>query len=131
MFIDSAYWLYKDGSVREYLDWEAYRAGKVLTIGASEEELRWLISQFEQDHETLTLCLLHPMLAFRDQYPIPRMPDGKPPETSSMRFRLKPSAQRLTSLLCGHSCIKAVFSGHGHFHGRNVEEVMVFCQTAS
>ncbi len=131
IFIDFAYWLYTDGSVREDLDWEAYRAGKVLTIGASEQELAWLTSLFEQDNETPALCFIHPMLAFRDQYPFSRMPDGKPPETSTMKFRLKPSAQRLKALLGRHPCIKAVFSGHGHFHDWIVEEDRVFCQTAS
>ena len=131
IFVDSAYWLYDDGSFREYLDWDAYRAGKVLALGPSDEELAWLSSVFARDDKTPSLCFMHLPMAFRDHYPVSRMPKGKQVETQPVTFPLKSCAKRLKTLLAEQLCVKAIFCGHGHFHDWIREDGRVFCQTAS
>jgi len=127
IFIDSSWWLLKDGSVREHIAWD-----DVVDVETPEGELDWLRAQFAEDAETPTLCFSHPVLAFREGYPISRLPGGAPIQVTPTPLADQFSAWReVRAIIERESCVKGAFFGHGHWHDCLVEGGTLYCQTAA
>ena len=127
IFLDSVYWLHKDGSVRE-----DFSRNDFVDIDIPEEELDWLRSELAEDDETPALCFTHTMTALRDSYAISRLPGGEEitQRPVNMGKWLFPT-RKLRPLLSKARSVKAVFCGHGHWHDCVVEEGTRHCQTAA
>ncbi len=128
LFIDTAHWKYKDGSVHPYLDWDRYD-----DMYIPDSQVDWVRRELESDPDTPTLCFTHTPLALRDAYPGGSLPDGTPVDALPLEHLagelcLNP---KLKAVLAEHACIKAVFSGHGHWHECVVEGPTLYCQTAA
>ena len=127
ILIDSAYWAYKDGTIHDYFDPEQY-----VDSDLPDRELAWLEQELADDPDTPSMCFTHVVMAVRPNYPVSRLPGGKPVSapTSDLSGFLCRNGQ-LKTLLARHPCIKAVFTGHGHFHDCVVEHGCLYCQTAA
>jgi len=127
IFIDSSWWLWKDGSVREHIAWDNF-----IDVETPDAELDWLRQEFRDDGETPTLCFSHATLAFRQGYPISRLPHGEPvPVTPTPLADQFTAWRRLRALIERESCVKGAFFGHGHWHDCLIEDGTLYCQTAS
>ncbi len=127
IFIDAAYWQNKDGSVGE-----AFSAENYFDMTTPELVLTWLRTEFARDNETPTLCFMHPMVVVRPGYPVSRLPGGglPPPHPVDLSEDIFPSRE-IRPILAGAACVKAVFSGHGHFHDCVVEDDILYCSTGA
>ena len=127
IFIDSSWWLWKDGTIHEHIDRDNF-----IDVETPDEELEWLRREFDTDGETPTLCFAHAVMAFREGYPVSRLPQGKPVDTSPTPLADEFSAwRRLRALIEQQPCVKGVFFGHGHWHDCLVEDGTLYCQTAA
>ncbi|MFH0963829.1 MAG: metallophosphoesterase [Planctomycetota bacterium] len=127
IFIDSSWWLWKDGSVREHIAWDNF-----IDVETPEGELDWVRRLFEEDPETPTFCFAHPVLAFREAYPVSRAPGGEPVPVTPTPLADQFSAwQALRAIIERQSCVKAAFFGHGHWHDCLIEDGTLYCQTAA
>ena len=127
LFMDTAYWIYKDKSVHDYIDWKRYH-----DMYMPDSQVDWVRTVLDRDPEKPTICFAHSLLAMRDDYPIGRMPEGQcieqGPEIIAGNLCMNP---RLKPLIASYPCVKAFFCGHGHFHDCIVENGTLYCQTAS
>ena len=126
LFLDTAYWRCKDGSVRE-----EFLPDEYVDIAAPEAEMAWVQSEFERDSETPTLCFTHTVMAVRESYPVSRMPRGKAVESFPARLDHQVTCAELTEIIKGQPCVKAAFYGHGHWHECLVQDDVLFCQTGA
>ncbi len=73
LLIDSAYWMYQDGTIHPHIDWDRYK-----DIVVPPSQVEWIERELQRDPDTPTLCFIHVPLALREQYPPiilpPRMP---------------------------------------------------------
>ena len=127
ILLDCMYWLRKDGSFPNH------RApGETVGMRTPDFEMDWLQAELRRDNRTPTLCFMHPFLAMRESYPVGRMPGGcSVDEAQSFAKETLDGTKELKALLAQHHCVKAAFSGHGHWHDWLVEDGMIFCQTAA
>ena len=127
LLADYAYWAYKDGSVHEDYDRE-----EAVDIVMPDFEFAWLQEELSRDAATPTILFTHPALAVRPLYAVSRRPGGEPAAESgiSLDDDLCGSGE-LKAVLQGYSCVKAAFTGHGHWHECIVENGALYCQTAA
>jgi len=126
IFLDTVYWLHKDGSVREDFSRDDY-----VDIAVPEEEMAWLRAELDRDNSTPTLCFTHTVMATRPSYPVSRMPGGKEVDTFPVKLDAFLTCADVADLLKNQHCVKGVFYGHGHWHDCLVEDGTLFCQTAA
>jgi predicted phosphodiesterase len=125
--IDAVYWTLRDGTEAEYRV-----AGRFVNMTVPTLEMDWLRAELGADGDTPTLCFLHPFPCVREQYPAKKMagPYGMDMVEGFRRGSVAATAE-VKGLLGQHACVKAVFSGHGHWHECLVEDGVLFCQTGA
>ena len=128
LLIDSAYWMYQDGTIHPHIDWDRYK-----DIVVPPSQVEWIERELQRDPDTPTLCFIHVPLALREQYPPIILPPGCPSDTDPFELLVKmlDLDRTLADKLSAHTCVKAVFSGHGHWHDCIVQDSTLFCQTAA
>ncbi|MFH0963828.1 MAG: metallophosphoesterase [Planctomycetota bacterium] len=127
ILIDSAYWSLRDGSVADYRV-----PARFVNMAVPDVEMDWLRAELDADGATPTLCFMHPFPAVRDSYPAKRMAGPYSMEmVEGFRKGSLAATAGVTALLKRYRCVKAVFSGHGHWHENLVEHGTLFCQTGA
>ncbi len=132
LLIDSAYWWYKDGSVRDHYDRD--KRSEIDGIGIPDFELDWIRQELESDPTTPTICFTHLCMAMRPEYPVGTLAYGKPVLERPVRinhYADRPWGQTLMHMLKAAPGVKAFFYGHMHFHDTLVQDGMLYCQTGS
>ncbi|MEE3258145.1 MAG: metallophosphoesterase [Candidatus Latescibacterota bacterium] len=132
LLIDSAYWVYRDGSVKGHYNWSA--PDEVTAICVPDFELDWLREELEGDGSVPTICFTHLAMAMRRQYPVGTMPHGKPVEERPVTFSPDsdtPWGRSLKGMLKKAPGVKAFFYGHRHFHDCLIEDGILYCQTGA
>ena len=119
IFLDTSYWLARDGSISPYLDKPLYDAGKIKGLVVPPEEMAWLEGLLESHKQERVILISHTALAYKETYPVWEMPDGLM------------NRQEVRDLLSQYRNILAAFAGHWHIYDAYVEEDIVFCQTGS
>jgi len=127
IFIDAVYWSLKDGGVAGHRV-----TGRAVNMAIPDVEMTWLREELETDRETPALCFMHPFLSVREAYPATRMAGPYAMEmVEGFRKGSLACAAEVKAFLKKHACVKAVFSGHGHWHECLVEDGVLFSQTAA
>lgn len=135
LFMDNAYWVKKDGTDAEYLDWDLYEKGGYYGDGPSLEGLRWLEKELEHSQHIPTIVVMHAPITGKPYYPVGSLPGGKPVKES-----LTPGEEldnycvhreKLRYLIGRALNIIVVLAGHSHFFDIAFEEGTFHCQTGS
>ena len=134
-FLNSAYWITKDGKEFEFMDWDIFKKGEYSGIGLSQEELQWLRRELKSSDSMPKIIVTHPPIFSKPTYPVGSLPGGKPvKEHPSPYSHFMPDCvyrKELLGIIACASNVKAVFTGHWHIFDTTFKEGVFHCQTGS
>ena len=149
IFLDCAYWIKRDGTECEDLDFELHKQKVYAGIGPTQAELHWLERELAADRETPTIIVNHTPLHAKPTYAIGTLPGAHAPEVDLANWDPAPEKQfgdgdtTITKKYCVHGPtirqmladapnIVATFAGHWHFNDITCDDNgVVHCQGAS
>lgn len=148
VFLDCAYWIRKDGTEGEHLDFDLHKKNLYAGIGPSREELAWLERELMTHQEIPTVIVCHPPLHAKPTYAIGSLPGGKPVEGDAAHWDLAPERRftngnacitkkycvhdrPLRTLIAGSPNVVAVFAGHWHILDITRDQGVLHCQTGA
>ena len=148
VFLDCAYWIKKDGTEWEYLDFDLYREELYAGIGPSRAELEWLERELSTHRDLPTVIVCHVPLHAKATYAIGSLPGGETPEGDATKWDLAPERNivngdvcitkkycvhdsALRTLIAGSPNVVAVFAGHWHIVDITRDQGVLHCQAGA
>lgn len=138
IFLDLCCYLWRDGSIKPYLEQVAYEEGDILKFAVDDIQLRWLEKELETNKNKNIIIITHTPIYYKDEVTIGTLPKGS--ENYNAKYplnKLNPelddrSANKLKRIISSYKdCIKLVFSGHTHINEVIYRDGIPFCTTGS
>ena len=138
MFLDLCWNLWRDGSIRPHVEYEAYKDGDILKFGVDEVQFAWIEKEIEFNKTKSIIIVTHTPLYYKDEVMIGTLPKGL--ENYNASYPLNKLNQELEDKSSSHlkelitkykHSIKVVFSGHTHINEVIYHDGIPFCTTGA
>jgi 3',5'-cyclic AMP phosphodiesterase CpdA len=138
IFLDLCWNLWRDGTIRPHIEYEAYRDGDILKFGVDDTQLQWIENELNSNKNKSIILVSHTPIYYKNEVIIGTLPKGLKIFNAGYPLnKLNPeleekSADRLKQLISKYKdSIKIVFSGHTHVNEVIFHEGIPFCTTGS
>ena len=135
IFIDSAFWVSKDGKEYNYKNPHFVDGDDYLGLGPSQEVLDWLKHELLRNKTQPTIIVTHVPIYSKQTYPVETLQMGNPKQTFPTPYHHFASYsihdKTINEVISKQNNVVAVFSGHWHISDITTVNGVIHCQTGS